>query len=972
MKSMADLSETANLRAIARVVAALSARSPGPDAPLERVLCAVRELFDADLVAALHEADPVTALVLSSDPKDAIRDGMTHAAIFGGALEAGRAEYRDASTFVPAIPRPLRGATAILPWPPSELRGATVLVRRKGPAFSSDEQALLASLEGLFHSLALLQHTALLADERRGRFDAIVHTVPHGIVFLDEIGSEGWVNGAAGALLGLPVGAVAPERLSAAMGALWSRAREPAALRQALAPVLSRTDAELRDARFAFTGPEPLVLSISSTPVATRRSCGRLWIFIDVTVQHVAQEELETKNAALDAARQEAEQANASKSRFLAAMSHEIRTPMNGVLGMTGLLLDTPLEPEQRDFVETIRSSGDALLTIINDILDFSKIEAGLMELEQQPFGLRTCVEEALELLSVEARKKKLELGASIAPRVPSALFGDVTRLRQVLVNLVGNAVKFTERGEVVVEIDLAEEAAEDAPPGAVTLHVQVRDTGIGIPPDRVDKLFRSFSQIDASITRKYGGTGLGLAISKRFVELMGGRIWAHSKPGVGSTFHFTIPATPAEGHDRESADALAAVAQDLAGLEVLIVDDNATNRRILAEQTRAFGLSPTVAASGAEALALLRRPSSESAEADRCPFAVALVDVLMPEMNGFELGAAIRGMPELTKLPIVLLTSSDLAKKDEAARLGATCLSKPTKQSQLFDAIMNAVADRRAPRVQKARGPKLDPTLAERFPLRILLAEDNAINQKVAQLLLGRLGYRADVAANGLEVLQAVAMRPYDLILMDVQMPEMDGLEATRRLRAQGSPRPRIVAMTANVMPEDRAMCLAAGMDDFIAKPVRVEDLVGVLERAASDRVGARQSLPPRPAASSAGVLDEEALGRLESVASLEGPDTIFMLVEEFLGSLRSALEEERAALAAADLGVLERSGHGLKGSAGMFGAARLAEKCAELERAARAEDLEAATRLVEEVGLEMAEANRALTAWMEAKRGG
>ena len=651
---MNDPSETASLRAMARVVAALSAKSP--EAPLERVLGAARALFGADVAAALHEADPVTALVLASDPREAIRDGMTHAAIFGEALRTGRAEYRESSTCPPAIPRPLRGATAILPWPPGELRGAVVLVRRAGPAFSIDEQRVLASLEGLFHSLALLQHTALLAEERRKRFDAIVHTLPHAMVLLDEHGSEGWVNDAAGALLGLPVGAVAPELLSAAMGTLWSRAREPAQLRKALAPLLSRIDAELRDARFAFTGPEPLVLSISSTPVTTRRSRGRLWIFIDVTAQHVAQEELEKKNVALDAARLEAEHANAAKSRFLAAMSHEIRTPMNGVLGMTGLLLDTPLDPEQRDFVETIRSSGDALLTIINDILDFSKIEAGLMELEQQPFGLRTCVEEALDLLSVGARKKKIELGAAIAPEVPRALFGDVTRLRQILVNLVGNAVKFTEKGEVVVEVGLAKEPADKAPPGAVTLHVQVRDTGIGIPPDRVDKLFQSFSQIDASITRKYGGTGLGLAISKRFVELMGGRIWAESTPGVGSTFHFEIPAMPAEDLDREGSEALAAVAQDLAGLGVLIVDDNATNRRILAEQTRAFGLTPTVAASGREALELLRRPATANDDGEPCPFAVALVDVLMPEMNGFELGAAIRQTPEGTKLPIVVV----------------------------------------------------------------------------------------------------------------------------------------------------------------------------------------------------------------------------------------------------------------------------------------------------------------------------
>ncbi|WP_299490884.1 DAHL domain-containing protein [Acaryochloris sp. IP29b_bin.137] len=575
----------------------------------------------------------------------------------------------------------------------------------------------------------------------------------------------------------------------------------------------------------AFYSPQQIWFEVRIFPSVD----GLSLFFQDVTSRKQAEINLKHTNTELQAAKDAADQASQVKGEFLANMSHELRTPMNAVIGMTSLLSHTSLTPQQQDFVDTIRSSGEALLCLINDILDFSKIEAGKLDIEEQPFHLKTCIEDALKLVAPRAFEKGLELAYLAEPEISGGIIGDVTRLRQVLVNLLSNAVKFTESGEVIVHVrnvtqsvTLDAENLNPAPSPALLLQFSVRDTGIGIPQDRMARLFKSFSQVDASTTRKYGGTGLGLAICQRLCELMGGRIWVESEAGVGSTFFFTISTQVAADLDGSPHRVL----DKLQGKRILIVDDNRTNRKILTLLAEVWGMHPQAEPGGLAAIEHLQQDPE---------FDVAVIDMQMPQMDGLTLAQHIHQLEACQDLPLIMLSSlgvEAISTSTDKHNFFAI-LNKPIQEMQLGEILVRAVTQ---PTGQVVTSSESIPAPPDPNPqsLRILLAEDVVVNQKVALLILKQMGYEADIANNGVEVLEALHRQPYEVVLMDLQMPEMDGLTAARNIQAAWPPesQPHIIALTANAMQGDREKCLEAGMHDYVSKPIRSEDLKAALDR--------------------------------------------------------------------------------------------------------------------------------------------
>lgn len=699
----------------------------------------------------------------------------------------------------------------VLPIQQTDLKGCIVLVWKEDFDFTDDFKEFAEACLSKIKETIKLSTTYYSLEELKVRFNAILQTIPQSMVFIDDSGNNSWINEHAAKLFNLEGGNILPLRLSEAMQQLRNRASNKEEIFRRGMELFQSEDKKIDNWAWIFTDPELFVLNVCSTPAVSEHVSGMLWTFDDITRQYLFDQHLKDLNIQLEEKSRLANEQNQAKSEFLANMSHEIRTPMNGVIGMTSLLRNSQLDEEQFDFVESIRVSADSLLEIINEILDFSKIESGKLELEEHPFSIYKIIEETYDLLSVKAFEKDIDLLYQIDPEIPTEVIGDMTRLRQIVVNLVGNAIKFTAKGEILTAIKLLSKRDHQ-----YELEFAVKDTGIGIPKDKMHKLFNSFSQVDSSTTRKYGGSGLGLAISARLVEKMQGRIWVESEENEGATFKFTVQLLV---NTQIKQFKTISVKKELLGKRILLIDDNLTNLRILKGHCEIWGMQADTVTNGRDGMIAMLHNKYD----------IVVIDMLMPDMNGIDVAELIH-QKYGKNIPLVLFSSAGHYPDERLKnrKLFSAIVDKPIKQQyfqkMLIDTLSNSVENTEEP--QKNLKTSFHQLAVESELLSVLVAEDNIINQKIVVKTLKSIGYHCDVVSNGIEVLSSLKRQLYDIILMDVQMPEMDGLQATRMIIEEyGSKRPVIIAMTAGAYEKDKVDCTEAGMDDYIPKPFNLED---------------------------------------------------------------------------------------------------------------------------------------------------
>lgn len=766
-----------------------------------RIVTLLYQHTHARAVASIRLEDDITARVVYAT--DAVITGFVNAEFVAETIAKDEIVFSNGCDFIYSNDT----IAVLLPVNVGVYIGVFVLYIDKGFEINEDFRQFLHTIWIGLKDVTRLVQSYYAIEELTIRFNAIMGSVNVGIVFVDDIGKDGWVNAAASELLGIGRDRNSSAVIASAMQKLRMQAINHDDIAKRGTALFSSPNQTIKDWKWIYGNPVSKVLSVSCTPTISENIKGRLWVFTDITAIHLLNEELAEK-------RKLADEQNKAKSDFLANMSHEIRTPMNGVIGMTSLLANTPLNEEQKDYLDTIRISGESLLSIINDILDFSKIESGKMELEAHPFKISSVIEETFDLLSIKANDKGLDLLYFMEPDVPNEIVGDITRFRQILLNLVSNGLKFTEHGEIFISAQ--NKGVKD---GVYTLQFTVKDTGIGISKDKYHTLFESFSQVDSSTTRKYGGTGLGLAICQRLVTLMGGTIHVESEEGKGSSFVFTIETTAntqkIQYTAREKNDS-----SSLHGKSILVLDDNTTNLKILNKQCELWGMKAVVCDNYKAALHHIKQEE----------FDVAVIDMLMPDSNGIEVASEIKlNKPDLQ---LILFSSASYlpADNERVKTLFAAVINKPVKHDQMKDVLVRVLSKKK---IQAMAAVTEVLSNADTLPINILVAEDDEINQKMIRRALEKLGYSCDMVENGKRAIEKIDSKQYQLVFMDVMMPEMDGYEATRRIiEKYADNKPVIIALTANALTGDREKMLAKGMDDYISKPYKMQDIKDVIQK--------------------------------------------------------------------------------------------------------------------------------------------